>query len=143
MELSDSSIARGLMAVWRIPARLFLRMTPQRAMSVRDFLSLHRAAPTDLVRGLVTGRVDRARVATMGADDFIAFNDPGCFKLAWGFHLTPSDGGVLVRTETRVFCTDRETLRWFRLYWTIIRLPSGLIRRRLLASIKRRAELSA
>jgi hypothetical protein len=37
-------------------------------------------------------------------------------------------------------CTDNKTLRAFRIYWLIIRPWSGLIRMRLLASIKRTAE---
>lgn len=142
MDLSDSSIARGLMALWRIPARVILPKVPDRPMSVRDFLQLHEQPPTDLVRGMIGGRADRAQVAAMKADDFIAFNGPACFKLAWGFHLTPRERTVLVETETRVLCIDAESLAWFRWYWLVIRLPSGLIRRRLLASIKRHAERS-
>ena len=140
MDLTDSSIARGLMALWRIPARVLLPNVPDRPMSVRDFLQLHEQPPTDLVRGMIGGRVDRKRVAAMTADDFMAFDGPACFKLAWGFHLTPQERNVLVETETRVLCTDAESRAWFRWYWLVIRLPSGLIRRRLLAHIKRRAE---
>ncbi len=142
MDLADSSIARTLMALWRIPARVILGNVPDRPMSVRDFLQLHEHPPTDLVRGMIGGRVNRAQVAAMTADDFIAFNGPAAFKLAWGFHLTVCERSVLVETETRVFCTDADSRAWFRWYWLVIRLPSGLIRRRLLASIKRRAERS-
>jgi hypothetical protein len=128
------------MAVWRIPARWVLKEVPDRPMSVRDFIALERTPPTDLVRGMIGGAVDRGVARTMTPDGFVAFAAPGCFKLAWGFHVRPVEGAWLVETETRVHCTDARALRWFRAYWLVIRLPSGLIRRRLLAAIKRRLE---
>ena len=59
MDLADSSIARTLMALWRIPARVILANVPDRPMSVRDFLQLHEHPPTDLVRGMIGHRRQR------------------------------------------------------------------------------------
>ncbi|MEV0584769.1 hypothetical protein [Nonomuraea sp. NPDC050310] len=64
-----------------------------------------------------------------------AFATPGFVKIAFNFRLAD---GVLV-TETRVRGTDARARRWFRPYWMVIRLPSGLIRRVWLAAIRRRA----
>jgi hypothetical protein len=136
VDLSDSDLARGLMAVWRIPARLFVKNVPNRPMSVRDFIALWREPNRDLVRGLVGGVARRE----WSAEEFTAYDGPG-FKLAWGFTVTDlGDGRCRIDTETRVNCCDAKTKRWFTLYWYIIRLPSGAIRRDMLRIIKGRAE---
>ena len=139
VDLTDSVIAKTFMALWRIPARLFIKPLPERSMTVQDFIPLLRDPPRDLVRGLVTGVPKR----TWTADEFAAHNQPG-FKLTWGFSLTDlGDGRCRVDTETRVLCNDAKTKRWFNFYWLIIRLPSGLIRRDMLRIIKQRVEASA
>lgn len=144
MDLTDSSIARTLMTLWRIPARVMVKELPERHMSVADFLPLHVASPTDLVRGLVGGKGAPENRKALDPAQFIALDDPGCIKLVWGFHLSPAgDGRTLVVTETRVHCTDARIRRSFTVYWCIIRPWSGLIRRRLLASIKQKAEGSS
>lgn len=141
MELSDSSIARVLMRLWRIPAKVVMKNVRDRSMSVNDFIPLIRTPPTDLCRGLIGGKNAPKDKASIDADAFRAFHEPGCIKLVWAFWLTDlGDDRVRVDTETRVLCTDAKTLRGFRLYWMIIRPWSGLIRMRLLASIKRQAE---
>jgi hypothetical protein len=50
------------------------------------------------------------------------------------------DGLTLLVTETRVFCPDRASLLKFTPYWLLIRPVSGLIRRRILSSIKQMSE---
>lgn len=141
MDLTDSSIARALMRLWRIPARMVNKDIPDRFMSVNDFIPLIRTPPADLVRGLLGGKNAPKDKSSVNADAFRSFEELGCIKLAWGFWLTDlGDERVRVDTETRVQCTDQKTLRAFRLYWIVIRPWSGLIRMRLLASIKRNAE---
>lgn len=142
MELSDSTIARVLMRLWRIPAKLVMgKKAPDRSMTVADFLPLERSPPTDLARGLIGGKNAPEDKASVDSEAFRAFNAPGCIKLVWAFWLTDlGDDRVRVDTETRVLCTDKKTLRSFTVYWCIIRPWSGLIRMRLLASIKRDAE---
>lgn len=136
VDLSDSKIAQGFMAVWRIPARLLMKGLPERSMRVDDFIPLLREPPHDLVRGLITGTPRRAWTA----DEFAAHAQPG-FKLAWGFLVTDlGDGRCRIDTETRVLCCDAKTKRWFNFYWLLIRLPSGLIRRDMLRIIKQRVE---
>ncbi len=141
MDLSDSRIARVLMRLWRIPAKMVSKKVSDRNMSVADFITLIRTPPTDLARGLIGGRNAPADKASVDAEAFRVFDAPGCIKLVWAFWLTDlGDDRVRVDTETRVLCTDQKTLRAFRIYWLIIRPWSGLIRMRLLASIKRTAE---
>ena len=141
MDLGDSRIARILMRLWRIPAKLVMKNVSDKNMSVADFIPLIRTPPTDLVRGLIGGSNSPKDKASVDADAFRAFDKPGCIKLAWAFWLTDlGDDRVRVDTETRVLCTDKKTLRGFTVYWYIIRPWSGLIRLRLLASIKRHAE---
>ena len=137
VDLSDSKIAQGFMAVWRIPARLFMKGLPAKSMRVGDFIPLLREPPHDLVRGLITGTPRRAWTA----DEYAAHAEPG-FKLAWGFSVTDlGDGRCRIDTETRVLCCDAKTKRWFNFYWLVIRLPSGLIRRDMLRIIKQRVEI--
>lgn len=142
MDLSDSTIARVLMRLWRIPAKLVMgKKAPDRSMTVDDFLPLERVPPTDLARGLIGGKNAPKDKSEIDSDAFRAFDAPGCIKLVWAFWLTDlGDDRVRVDTETRVYCTDKKTLRGFTVYWCIIRPWSGLIRMRLLASIKRDAE---
>lgn len=63
-------------------------------------------------------------------------------RAAWNFFVERIDEvHVRVTTETRVLCGD-DARRKFRLYWTLIRPGSGLIRRLMLRTIRRQAERS-
>lgn len=136
VDLSDSAIARFLQALWRIPAPLFLKTVPKRSMSVADFIPLSRKPPRYLVRGSIAGGGRR----DWTEDEFLKYDGPG-FKLAWGYTVTATDDGrARVDTETRVYCCDARTKRWFTVYWMIIRPWSGLIRRDLLRIARKAAE---
>ena len=135
-DLSDSRLAQVLMAIWRIPARVFMPNAPTRPMTVADFIPLAHEPPREIVRGLIAGPTRRAWTP----QEFVAFEGQG-FKLAWSFWVTPlAEGRCRVDTETRVHCNDAATQRWFTLYWIIIRLPSGAIRRDMLRIIRGRVE---
>jgi hypothetical protein len=136
VDLSDSQLAQGLMAIWRLGARLVMDNVPNRGMTTQDFIPLALEPPRELVRGLIAGPPKQAWTP----EQFMTYDGPG-FKLAWSFWVTDlKDGRCRVDTETRVHCNDAKTKRWFTLYWIVIRLPSGAIRRDLLRIIKRRAE---
>jgi len=65
-----------------------------------------------------------------------AFRDlalPRTLKIVASLGVRPRDGGSVLETETRVLCTDRAAWALFAPYWAVIRLPGGLIRRRMLA----------
>ena len=72
---------------------------------------------------------------------YMAFDKPGQAKGAMTFVIEPlSNGRTVLRTETRVTCSDLRARVLFAAYWTLIRIPSGLIRRDMLRAIARRAE---
>ena len=80
------------------------------------------------------------RVITSG-EAFRSFDEAGVAKLVLAFEVDPAPEGLTrLTTETRVFCPDRTSRMSFTPYWMIIRPVSGLIRRRMLASIRRDCE---
>jgi hypothetical protein len=71
---------------------------------------------------------------------FVDFARPGQAKGAMNIRLEPlGDGRTLLATETRVWCSDHRARLLFGIYWTLIRVPSGLIRVDMLRAIARRA----
>lgn len=77
--------------------------------------------------------------ANLFGAEFRDFAQPGYAKI--GFNFRYAHG--LLTTETRVLPIGRRARLWFRLYWTIIRPYSGLIRRVWLHAIRRRVLGSA
>jgi hypothetical protein len=69
--------------------------------------------------------------------------DPGGAVAAMDFRLEDTQGGILLTTETRVAVQDRAARRRFAIYWVVIQIGSGLIRRDLLQAVRRRAERSS
>jgi hypothetical protein len=69
------------------------------------------------------------------ADELVVGATQGQVQIGFNFRYA---GGELT-TETRVLAEDRRARRLFLLYWTVIRLPSGLIRRVWLGAIRNRA----
>lgn len=95
----------------------------------------------ELVLGTV-GRFWRAagELHSVSPTRFREPSPPGTAKAAWSFTVTRRPGGTELRTETRVLCADVATWRRFRAYWLLIRPFSGLIRREMLAAVRRAAE---
>jgi hypothetical protein len=73
-------------------------------------------------------------------EDWKEFSAPGYVKAVMNFRATPTQGGALLSTETRVLATDDASRRRFARYWRVIRPGSGLIRRSWLRAAARRAE---
>jgi hypothetical protein len=97
---------------------------------------------SEMVAGLI-GRfwqLDGGLVPIPDGDAFARFAEPGTPKLVIGFRAATDPLGTLLTTETRVFCPDLYSLLRFAPYWVLIRIPSGLIRRRSLRAIKAAAE---
>ena len=141
MDLSDSLVARILMYLWRSFVRIFVRDLPSKNLSVNDFIQLTFTPPYEISRGLIGGRVKPLDHKKINNKIFKDFKQDGCIKLVWAFWLTSmGQNKTIVHTETRVFCTDRITYFKFFIYWIIIRPWSGLIRIRLLKSIKKKSE---
>ncbi|CAI3927350.1 unnamed protein product [Commensalibacter communis] len=78
------------------------------------------------------------------ADEFIAFNTPKSAKLVFNFHVTSlKKCKTLLSTETRIYCTDKQSAYQFTCYWYIIRFVSGIIRRRMLKAIAKKSIMSS
>jgi hypothetical protein len=74
------------------------------------------------------------------AAHFAAFSEPGVPKLVTNFRTHPEGEVTCLSTETRVFCPDKRSRILFTPYWIAIRLISGSMRRRFLATVKRLVE---
>ena len=133
-------VASFLLALRGLPLRLLGREAPRIGMSM--FTPLDGDGISETVAGLIGRfwRFDGGLVPLPNAEGFARFAEPGTPKLVTGFRATPDPRGTLLTTETRVFCPDAESLLKFAPYWMLIRIPSGLIRRRTLRAIKAAAE---
>ena len=106
------------------------------------FVLLSEAAPREVVVGaLVIAPSGPRAEGKLTADTYRSLSRPGFAKATMNFRVEP-DGttGSRVVTETRVFATDRATLRRFTAYWRVIYPGSGLMRLTWLRAIKARAE---
>ena len=118
--------------------------TPRAAMTSTGFTVLAEQPGREIVFG-IAGKFWAPRemanlVRVPDARAFIAFDRPGEAKGAMNIRVEPiSDDRTLLRTETRVSCTDRRARLLFGVYWTLIRIPSGWIRGDMLRAIARRA----
>jgi len=72
-------------------------------------------------------------------EEFIAFDEPGNAKTVARFEVWDENDATRIETETLVVGTDPSSTKKFAIYWTIIRGPSGLLRRSWLAGVDRRA----
>ena len=99
-------------------------------------------APRELVIGLM-GKFwtpGGALCERVSVEDFRRGPSPGNALAGWNFSVERlGDADCVVRTETRVLCAADARTK-FRFYWMVIRPGSGLIRRSMLAAIKRTAE---
>lgn len=96
----------------------------------------------DRVAGMV-GRPWRLRpthVPIAGAEDFVAFHEPGWVRVATDFRVVPAAGGSRLETETRIQGTDAGARRRFARYWRFVGRGSALIRHDVLRAVRRRAE---
>lgn len=107
-----------------------------------DFVPLDRDGDREMAAGLAGRfwRLNYGLVPLADAAAFEAFAKPGNAKLVLGFLAEPRGDQTHLVTETRVYCPDRISLLRFTPYWLVIRLPSGLIRRRFLNAVKRTVE---
>ena len=77
-------------------------------------------------------------------ESFTDFSESGFAKATWSFDLTAeSPETTLLRTVTRVRCTDPESKKRFMRYWKLVGPFSGLIRTKLLGIVQESAEWRA
>jgi hypothetical protein len=146
--LGDSPMTRLLLRLRELPAMLTAGGHKRNlnlnldAIMKGGFVLLGENPPNEIALGIV-GRFwtlsgSRCRV---NAEEFIAFDLPGCAKAVWNFSLVEESAELTrLATETRVRCLD-DPSRWrFRVYWALIAPFSGLIRREALRTIRKSSE---
>lgn len=157
-DFGDQPIVRALLGLRALPAAirggregiraLFVRATQPITLSTFEssgFRILAERPPVELVIGL-EGSFWTLRGGLRPIDPAEFATNPvpaGLARGVWSFEVT-TDGCHTcdVRTETRV-ATGPGARTPFRLYWSLIRPASGVIRRLMLRSIERQAAIEA
>jgi len=138
----DDLLIRLAIRLRETPAR-WLGRSNRPPLDLGDFTFLGRAADKSLAFGLVGAfwQSDYGLVAVRSPDAFRRIDNHDVCQLVMGFDVqTNGRGDSILTTETRVFCPTPAVWRKFAPYWYLIRPVSGLIRRRMLARIRREAE---
>ena len=150
MDLQDSEMVRAIFKA----RELLLGAKPKCAELPRGLL-----AQTEAMGWVVLAEIP-GREIVMGAitepwkgtpvfrgvppDQFAAFDEPGHVKIAWTLRADSAGPNKSVfRTETRAVCTDAESRRKFRLYWSFLSPGIILIRKLSLGPLKKAAEYRA
>lgn len=143
----DDPFFRAMIGLRELPSRLRLHLQGRQydappPFGLHNFLLLERQPDIALAFGLIGEfwQLDYGLVPLTEAGLFLGYQAPGKAKLTLGFEVEAlPGGGTRLHTETRVHCPDAVTRCRFTPYWYLIRPVSGLIRRRILARIARRA----
>ena len=110
------------------------------------FIELANVPQREIVFGVVGRfwRPDSGIITGLSAEEVIAFHTEGYAKAVWNFAIAAESERVTrVSTETRIHPFGRPA-RWkFRAYWLVVGPFSGVIRKEMLAMIKRNAEAIA
>lgn len=137
--LGDLTLTRALVRVRRLgadPDRLDRPLFEDGRVAV-----LHAEPGVYAVGGAVAQpwRLHPPRRSITSLRELEDFAEPGWAKYLTDWELVPDRRGTLLRTTTRVVCTDRRSRRAFRCYWLLIRAGSGLVRHDILRSTARAA----
>lgn len=148
LDMREDRVANVLLSIRELPGKLMARIrnNPARPAAIpfgfHSFTLLERTSCA-ITLGLA-GRfwrpdLDLHFIPTAG--EFLMLADPGVARLVVRFEVVDhADGLRSLRTETFVHCPSTRTRRLFTPYWLAIRLGSGWIRRRTLATIRRRLQ---
>ena len=146
-DLARSPVVLALLTLRGLPDLFSGAVKPKRRLGLDDILDSGFVVLTEEPgREIVLGIVGKfwqlsSGVHRIEADEFTGFDTPGFAKAAWNFVVEErAGGGSTVVTETRVACTDADSLRKFTLYWRLVGPFSALIRHELLRTINRDAE---
>jgi hypothetical protein len=146
----NDPIIRAAIAIREFPNKLVDRikgssLPAKRPFSMENFTLLDHLEDREVVFGLA-GRfwqADYGQAPLQDGEDFVRFNAHGAARLALNFYVERlGHNRTRLTTETRVCCLDVEAKRKFTPYWYLIRPVSGLIRRKMLATIGRMATVS-
>lgn len=151
--LGAHPMMRVMLGLRALPGALFSRKLGELAarasapitfadFEARGFHVVAESAPSEMLLGLegafwtVSGRL-----RPVAAADFGTPVPAGLARAAWSFSVeavTPTSSAL--RTETRVLTGGAAARRRFTLYWAVVGVGSGLIRRMMLRAIKSEAE---
>jgi hypothetical protein len=138
LDMSGSPMIRLLFRLRGMPSHMLNR----EGLQGDKFIELERSPSQEIITGLIgqfwkpNGNLQAFKPA-----EFISFQQPGFLKAVWNFQLTPQSAtSTLLTTETRIQCMDDEAQKRFSRYWFFICPFSGIIRKEILRSIKRKAE---
>jgi len=140
-DISESWIIGGLLTLRGLGRRSAKTLT-LRDMTKDGFAVLGEKPNEEILLGLA-GKFWTLSgcVQNINAENFREFETKGYAKAAWNFALTKTGKGeILLGTETRVKCSDEESLASFGFYWRFVQPFSGLIRQEMLRLIKQKAE---
>jgi len=139
LTLDQLTLTRALVAIRHIRAHA---ATPAKPLFTDGPVRMFEITPAAYAVGGVVARPWQhrpARADIASLEEFARFAEPGWTKYLTDFHLQPCNGGVQLTTETRGYSTDSRARRRFAVYWALIRPASGLVRRDMLATVRRRA----
>jgi hypothetical protein len=146
---SDDALVRALIMLREAPVRIANAVglssgrKKRPPFGMENFTVLGRN-DRELVYGLV-GRFWRPSFGLFPIADasaFQNFHEPGVAKLLMNFAVSPIEKSNDMRlvTETKILCSNRWSFFMCAIYWGAIRIASGLVRRRMLAVVRRKAE---
>lgn len=138
---------RSMIALREVPMRALARLRGQKStvaapFGLHEFTLLEHRPGEALVYGLIGQfwKADFGLQKIESSDNYLAFRMPGVAKLALAFTVTKQGSKTRLVTETRIFCPDRASHLRFTPYWYLIRPVSGMIRNRILNSIRKASE---
>lgn len=147
--LRDVPVFRALMTARELPGRLVGRrwLTADvdrpllEQMETVRFVPLVARPPAYVALGLLTRpwRPGGSPAPALDPSSFLAFDEPGWAKAVLDFGLAATGAATILRTETRVQCTDAAARKRFMAYWTVVGWGAAT-RRSWLAAVRRRAE---
>lgn len=144
-EMQRDWIIDGLMRLRNTPSAILNRFRTDPAAKTVQFSASDAfqqlSESNDRLELGLTGKfwqMELAPVSLASPQEFMQFDDPDCGKLVVRYMVIERPGkGHILRTETFVQVIGAKARRKFAVYWLLIRLPSGLIRRRMLKRIER------
>lgn len=145
---AHDSFINAALTLREAPARLAARLGSRSALATRprfglgDFVPLGRDGDAALAFGQA-GRFWEPGYGLQPLADaraYRAYAEVDAAKLLLGFVATRDGDRTRLTTLTRVLCGSEASRRRLAAYWLLIRPVSGLIRRRILADIRRAAE---
>jgi hypothetical protein len=151
--LAGSRVIKGLMILRSLPTMILhpgqRRRPPQKVtlhtlntLIETGFGKLAEEPGREIVLG-IAGRFWRpiGNVLPFQQQNFQGLVPPGQARAVWNFTVQEiSPQRTLLSTETRVVCGDTASKWKFRVYWTVIRPFSGLIRLLMLRAVRREVE---